>query len=79
MLRSKIKDIAFILSVNEVESGMFHLAGAENTFFVRFMLVHNTMKPCNRAVFFARYLIECLGVRLFMAMNTLSQHLRQAM
>ena len=79
VLRSKIKDIAFILSVDEVESGMFHLAGAENTFFVRFMLVNNTMKPCNRAVYFARYLIEPLGVRLFTAMNTLSQHLRRAM
>jgi hypothetical protein len=34
--RAAVQDVVFILSVEEVESGMFHLAGAANTFFIRF-------------------------------------------
>jgi hypothetical protein len=31
---SSIVDIAFIVSLQEVESGMFYISGAENTFFI---------------------------------------------
>jgi hypothetical protein len=34
--RAVVQDVAFILSVEEVESGMFHPAGVANTFFIRF-------------------------------------------
>lgn len=77
--RTMIKDVAFILPLQEVESGMFFLAGAENTFFIRYIFSQNTMQMCNPSVYFSRYLIEPLGVRLFTAMNTLSQHLTRSM
>jgi hypothetical protein len=77
--RVKIQDIAFILSVQEVESGMFHLAGASNTFFIRFFLDHGVMRPFQRSIYFSRYFIEPLNIRLFTMLNTLSQHLRRSM
>jgi hypothetical protein len=43
--RAVVQDVAFILSVEEVESGMFHLAGAANTFFIHFFLERGVMQP----------------------------------
>jgi hypothetical protein len=77
--RAVVQDVAFILSVEEVESGMFHLAGAANTFFIRFFLERGVMQPYNRSIYFSRYLIEPLSIQLFMTLNTLSQHLRRSM
>lgn len=77
--RSKIEDVAFIVPIQEIESGMFYLSGAENTFYIRYVKVINGMQHCAPSLYFSRYLVEPLGVRLFTTMNTLSQHLRRAM
>jgi len=77
--RSRIKDIAFILSVAEVESGMFYLSGAESTFFIRYVLGKDTLIQYDRSLYFRRYFIEPLNVRLFTTLNTLSQHLQRSM
>jgi len=34
--RSAITDLAFIIPLYEVESGLFHLSGAQNTYFIRY-------------------------------------------
>jgi hypothetical protein len=77
--RSLIRDVAFFVPIQEVESGMFYMSGAENTFYIRYIKVNNSMQQCMPSFYFSRYLVEPLGVRLFTAMNTLSQHLRRAM
>jgi hypothetical protein len=77
--RAKIQDIAFILSVEEIESGMFHLAGAANTFFITFFLDRGVMQPFQRSIYFCRYFKEPLNIRLFTMLNVLSQHLRRLM
>ncbi len=41
--RSTIIDVAFIIPVAEVESGMFFLSGVENTFCIRYILVDNKL------------------------------------
>lgn len=43
--RSLIVDLAFIVPVSEIESGMFYLSGASNTYCIRFSNVGSTMKP----------------------------------
>jgi hypothetical protein len=77
--RSLIVDLAFIVPVSEIESGMFYLSGAINTYCIRFSKDGSKMKPVSPILYFGRYLVEPLGVRIFMALNALSQHLRRAM
>lgn len=77
--RPVIMDVAFIVPILEVESGMFYLSGAENTFCVRYAFDGQLMKAAHSALYFDRYLVEPLGIRLFNALNTLSQHLRRIM
>jgi hypothetical protein len=77
--RAHIVDVAFILPMEEINSGMFFLSGADNTFFIRYILVNNMMKSCRPTLYFCRYLVEPLSVRLFLTLNTLSQNLRKAL
>jgi hypothetical protein len=77
--RSFITDIAFVVPMAEVESGMFYLSGAENVFCIRYMLEDNVMKTCAPCLYFSRYMVEPICVRLFTALNTLSLHLRRSM
>ncbi len=41
--RSTIIDVAFIILLAEVESGMFFLSGVENTFCIRYILADNKL------------------------------------
>jgi hypothetical protein len=68
--RSQIRDVAFILSAKEVESGMFYLAGAENTFFVRYTLERGFLSQYEQSTYFCRYFIEPFHNRLFTTLNT---------
>jgi hypothetical protein len=74
--RSAIIDLAFIVPMAEVESGMFFLSGAENTFCIRYIFDNNELATCRPSLYFCRYMVEPLGVRVFTVLNTLSQHLR---
>jgi hypothetical protein len=77
--RTAIVDVAFILPVEEMESGMFFLSGAENTFYIRYIFLNNTLCSARSSLYFARYLVEPLSIRLFINLNTLAHHLRKAL
>jgi hypothetical protein len=77
--RSQIRDVAFILSAKEVESGMFYLARAENTFFVRYTLERGFLSQYEHSTYFCRYFIEPFHNRLFTTLNTLSQNLQRSL
>lgn len=77
--RSAIVDVAFILPMAEIESGMFFLAGADNTYCMRYSIRGNELRCCRPSLYFARYLVEPLSIRLFMNLNTLAHHLRKAL
>jgi hypothetical protein len=75
LVRSAILDIAFIVPLEEVESGLFFLSGADNVYFARF-IVSVTVARFKKSYYFGRHLI---GVRLFTMINALSQHVRKAL
>jgi hypothetical protein len=78
--RSAIIDLAFIIPMMaEVESGMFFLLGAENTFCTRYIFDNIKIVSSPPSFYFHRYMVEPLGVRVFTVLNTLSQHLRRTM
>jgi hypothetical protein len=77
--RCDIVDVAFILPIQEVESGIFFLSGSENSFCLRYILAGNEMKSCHPSFYFSRFLVEPLSVRLFVAINTLAHHLRKSL
>ena len=77
--RSSIVDIAFIVSLQEVESGMFYISGAENTFFIRYIVDSNGVTPFAPAFYFSRHFIEPLNIRLFIMLNSLSQNIRKVL
>jgi hypothetical protein len=60
-----ITDIIFVFPLQEVESGFISIAGANPTYFQWFAIHNNSLIPCPATVYFARYLVEPLSVRLF--------------
>ncbi len=77
--RCNIQDLAFVIPIQEVESGLFFLSGAENTFCLRYALEKHEMKPSSPFFYFSRFMSEPFGVRVFTSLNTLSQHVRRTM
>jgi hypothetical protein len=75
--RSRILDLAFIMPIAEVESGMFYLSGAENVYCTRYSLVNSFIQLSSSSFYFSRYIMEPLSVRMFTTLNTLSQNLRR--
>ena len=70
--RSSIIDFAFVIPLREVESGLFHLTGAQNTFFIRYMHQPNgSFQPYPFYMFQAR-VAEPLSFRIFRGLNLLS-------
>jgi hypothetical protein len=77
--RNQISDVAFILPIQEVESGRFFLSSSENSFVIRYSYDNNHMIPWATSFYFSRCGVEPLGVHLFHALNTLSDYLRRLM
>jgi hypothetical protein len=77
--RTAIVDVAFILPVEEIESGMFFLSGVDNTFCIRYIFLNDTLCSARSSLYFARYLVEPLSIHLFMNLNTLAHHLQKAL
>jgi hypothetical protein len=70
--RSSIIDFAFILPLQDVESGLCHLTGALNTFFIRYMyLLDGSIQPYPFSMLQAR-VAEPLSFRIFRSLNLLS-------
>jgi hypothetical protein len=74
MEKSAITDVAVILPVKELESMLFLLSGAENVFSIRYAILNGVS-----SLLFCCYLVEPLGVYLFITLITLSQYLRKAL
>jgi hypothetical protein len=55
------------------------MSGSDNTFFIRYIIVENTLTPCKPSFYFCRYLCEPFGVRMFTTLNALCHHLRKAL
>ncbi|MFO0446190.1 MAG: hypothetical protein ACK51L_00830 [bacterium] len=77
--RHMIVDVAFIVPIEEVESGRFFLSCAENTFVIRYCLISSSMLPWTTNYYFSRFQVEPFSVRLFHSLNTLSDHVRRSM
>jgi hypothetical protein len=77
--RHCITDIIFVFPLQEVESGFISIAGANPTYFQQFAIHNNTLIPCPATVYFPRYLVEPLSVRLFQSLNLLSMNIKKTM
>lgn len=77
--RQNITDVAYIVPIQEVESGRFYLSCAENAFVIRFFNNGHQMLPWISSFYFSRHLMEPMSVRLFHAMNTLSDNIRRCL
>ncbi len=77
--RQNITDVAYILPVQEVESGRFFLSCAENSFVIRFFNDGHQMLPWISSFYFSRHLMEPMSVRFFHAMNALSDNIRRCL
>jgi hypothetical protein len=78
LVQFAILDIAFIVPLEEVGSGLFFLSGADNVYFACF-IVSVTVVPFKKSYYFGRHLIEPLGDQLFTMINALSQNVRKAL
>ncbi len=78
--RCSITDVVFIVPVQEIESGRFFLSGATNAFLIRFtMNRRHGMLPWLETFYFSRRVNEPISVRLFHAVNALSNHIRRCL
>jgi hypothetical protein len=77
--RSSIVNVAFIVPLAELESGSFHVTGAVNTYFARFIIHPNgTISPYNHFVLQARLALP-VTYRFFRGLNTFSSMIKRAL
>jgi hypothetical protein len=77
--RSNVVDIAFVLPLFEVESGLFHMSGSYNSYFIRYSLCSDTIAPYRTEHFFVTRAVEPVSLRLFHMLNLLAQHLKKCL
>jgi hypothetical protein len=77
--RDYINDVAFILPLAEVESGLFYMSGASNTFFTMYALYNRSITPYRSTYYFGHHHVEPFTVQLFHSMNHLAQHLKKVL
>jgi hypothetical protein len=75
--RSAITDLAFIIPLYEVESGLFHLSGAQNTYFIRYKFnsIGNIEDYCHSML--EPRIAELLSHRIFRGLNMLSSSIKK--
>lgn len=79
ILRDAITDLAFIIPVDEVESVRFSMSGASNIFTIRFVHNGHAMLPWLSSFYFSQRIVESINVRLFHAINNLSDQMRRCL
>jgi hypothetical protein len=77
--RSRIFDIAFVLPLHEAESGLFHMSGSYNSFFIRYGLCNGTIQHYRMEYYFATRPVEPVSIRLFHSLNHLAQHIKKSL
>jgi hypothetical protein len=76
--RSCIADIVFVAPLVEVESGFFHLSGADNTFFIRYQqLADNSLVQYVDSLMQARP-FDSFSIRIFRHLNQVSSLIRKS-
>lgn len=77
--REQLIDIVYVIPIGELESGMVHMTGASNIYFVRYEIQENnkiTNSP-SAYYFFHPRLIRPFSVRLFLALNSLASNIKK--
>jgi len=78
--RSSIIDVAFILPLGEVESGMFFMSGSTLAYFCRYYLRDDGIPTaCNQSFYFQRHIVEPFSHRIFSFLNLISRNIKRAM
>jgi hypothetical protein len=75
--RSAIVDLCFIVPLEEVESGSFHLTGAEFVFYIRFDLQPDGSKKKHTESFIHPRMVDPLTYRIFRSLNLLSLSIKK--
>lgn len=75
--RSSIIDIAFIIPLQEVECGLFHLTGARNSYFIRYQCNRGgRVEPYGSSILQPR-VIDTFSSRIFGSLNQLSASMKK--
>jgi hypothetical protein len=77
--RSTITDLTFIIPLHEVESGLFHLAGACNTYFIRYKCTGDEIIHDYQYSMLQATVGEPLSHRIFKGFNPLSSSVKRLM
>jgi hypothetical protein len=77
--RSTITDLAFIIPLHEVESRLFHLAGARNTYFIRYKCTGDEIIHDYQYSMLQATVGEPLSHRIFKGLNLLSSSVKRLM
>lgn len=78
--RSDVEDVVFAVPSQELESGMVHLTGSSNLYFVRFSVTEDDkIFHFTSSLYFSFHYIEPFSIRLFGALNTLAQQIKKTM
>jgi hypothetical protein len=78
--RNDVEDVVFVIPSQELESGLVHLTGSSNLYFVRFSVSEDDT-ICNfvSSLYFRIYFIEPFSILLFGALNMLAQQIKKTM
>ena len=75
--RASIIDIAFIVPLHEVEGGLFHLAGARNTYFIRYQQHHDRGFEVYSGSMLQPRSVEPFSSHIFRSLNMLSTSIKK--
>jgi len=78
--RSAIVDVAFVVTIHELESGLVHLTGASKIYFARFgFLDEHRLCQIPPSLYFSVQFVAPFTFRLFSALNMLAQNLKRVL
>ncbi len=77
--KAAIIDIAYVVPLAELESGLFNMCGATNSFFILYSLTNGTLENYTSDYYFVSRPVEPLSVRLFHSLNYLARLLRKSL
>jgi hypothetical protein len=77
--RSNICDVAFVIPIYEVESGLFHLSGSYNSFFIRYFFLNGAVHPYGSELYFSARNVEPVTFRLFHSLNALAHLVKKSL
>jgi hypothetical protein len=70
--RASIFDIAHVVPLLEVESGLFNMSGSYNSFFIRYALRNGIVEQYTSDYYFLSRPVEPISIRMFHSLNFLA-------